>query len=59
MSEVSSSQSITKCFIKELHYDNLTVLYLVQNVYYNGKSQRTISINSHYNAVSHKSRDAI
>ena len=37
---------------------NLTVIYLVQNVYNHGKSQRTISLNSRYNVVFRNGRDA-
>ena len=44
----SSSTSVADLFTKGSHHRNLTVIYLVQNVYYQGKSQRTISLNSHY-----------
>ena len=38
-------------FTKGSHHRNLTVIYLVYNVYNQGKSQRTISLNSHYSVV--------
>ena len=43
----SSSTSVADLFTKMSHLRNLTVIYLVQNLYNQGKSQRTISLNSH------------
>ena len=45
-------------FTKGSHHRNLTVIYLVQNVYNQGKSQRTISLNSHYSVVFRNGWDA-
>ena len=47
----SSSSSVADLFTKGSHHRNLTVIYLVQNVYNHGKSYRTISLNSHYSVV--------
>ena len=38
----SSRTSVVNLFTKGSHHRNLTVIYLVQNVYNQGKSQRTI-----------------
>ena len=54
----SSSKSVADFFTKGSHHRNLTVIYLVQNVYNQGKSQRTISLNSHYSVVFRNGRDA-
>ena len=54
----SSSTSIADLFTKGSHHRNLTVIYLVQNVYNQGKSQITISLNSHYSVVFRNGRDA-
>ena len=43
----SSNKSVSDLFTKLSHHRNLTVIYLVQNVYNQGKSQSTISLNSH------------
>ena len=45
-------------FTRGSHHRNLTVIYLVQNVYNHGKCQRTISLNSHYSVVFCNGRDA-
>ena len=58
MGVASSSNSVADLFTKGSHHRNLTVIYLVQNVYNQGKSQRTISLNSHYSVVFSNGRDA-
>ena len=58
MSVASSSQSVADLFTSGSHHRNLTVIYLVQNVYNQGKSQRTIFLNSLYSVVCRNSRDA-
>ena len=58
MGVASSSKSVSDLFTKGSHHKNLTVIYLVQNVYNQGKSQRTISLNFHYSVVFRNGRDA-
>ena len=58
MGVASSSTSVADLFNKGSHQRNLTVIYLVQNVYNQGTSQRTISLNSHYSVVFCNGRDA-
>ena len=58
MGVASSSASVADLFTKESHHRNLTVIYLVQNVYNQSKSQRTISLNSHYIVVFRNGHDA-
>ena len=58
MGVASSSKSVSDLFTKGSHHRNLTVIYLMQNVYNQGKSQRTISLNSHYSVVFRNGLDA-
>ena len=58
MGVASSSTSVADLFTKKSHYRNLTVIYLLQNVYNQGKSQRTISLNSHNSVVFRNAWDA-
>ena len=58
MGVASSSTSVADLFTKGSHHRNLTVIYLVQNVYNQGKRMRTISLNSHYSVVFRNGRDA-
>ena len=43
--------SVTDLFTKESHHRDLSVVYIVQNLFNNGKEHRTISLNSHYIVV--------
>ena len=58
MGIASSSKSVSDLFTKGSHHRHLTVSYLVQNVYNQGKSQRTISLKSHYSVVFRNGRYA-
>ena len=58
MGLASSSTSVADHLTKGSHHRNLTVIYLVQNLYNHGKSQRTISLNSQYSLVFRNGRDA-
>lgn len=42
------SASITKYFTQGSHHRNLTVIYIVQNLFSQQSTTRTISLNSHY-----------
>ena len=51
MSEASNDKRICDLFIKGSHHRNLSVICLVQNLYYQGKESRTMSLNSQYLVV--------
>ena len=55
---VSSSKSVSDLFTNGSQHRYLIVIYLMNNVYNQEKSQWTISLNSHYSVVFHKGRDA-
>ena len=54
----SSSTSVADLFSKRSLHKNLTVIYLVQHVYNQSKSQITISLNLHYSEVFCNGQDA-
>ena len=54
----SSSTSVADFFTKRSHHRNIPVIYLVQNLYNKGKSQKTILLNSHYSVVFRNGGDA-
>ena len=58
MAEAGNSKTLSNLFTKGAHHKNLTVLYLVQNVYNISKSQRTVSLNTHYDVVFGNESDA-
>src|SRR3990167_1434163 len=57
MSSVGESKQISKLFTQESHHKNLTVIFLVQNLFYHGKEMRNISLNAHYLVLYKNPRD--
>jgi hypothetical protein len=53
-----SSDSVVKFFTQGSHHRNLTVVYIVQNLFNQDKSMRTVSLNAHYITVFKNPRDA-
>ena len=49
---------IAKLFTKKSHHGNLSVIYIVQNLFHQSKSHRTISLNASYLVVTKNVRDA-
>ena len=48
MIDVSKDQRIVNLFTRGSHHRNLSVIYIVQNLFHQGKGSRSISLNSHY-----------
>ena len=48
MIEAGKDSRIVNLFTKESHHRNLSVIYIVQNLFHQGKGNRSISLNSHY-----------
>lgn len=48
---------VTKLFTKGSHHRNVSVLYIVQNIFDRNKELRTISLNSHYIVLFKNPRD--
>jgi KaiC/GvpD/RAD55 family RecA-like ATPase len=46
-----ADEKVTKMFTKESHHRNMSVMFIVQNLFRKNKEQRTISLNSHYIVV--------
>ena len=57
MSEASDTKSLAKLFTKGSHHRNVTILYLIQTMFDQGKSSWTVSLNSHYIIVFLNLRD--
>ena len=57
MSEASNDKRICDLFTKDSHHRNLSVICLVQNLYYQGKESRTMSLNSQYLVLFNNPRD--
>ena len=49
--EVANSKEAEKLFTQLSHHNNLTVIYLNQNLYYQGKCARTLNLNTAYTVL--------
>ena len=54
---VETDNSITQLFTKKSHHQNISVVYIVQNLFGKNKEMRTISLNAHYIALFKNPRD--
>lgn len=57
MSEICSDVRISKMFTKGSHHRNLSVIFIVQNLFYQGKEMRTVHLNSQYLVLFKNPRD--
>ena len=57
LNEMNSKRDFENIFIKKSHHLNISVFFLVQNLFYNSKSMRTISLNCHYIILMKNPRD--
>ena len=54
----ATDKSITNLFTKGSHHRNISVIYIVQNLFNTNKEHRTISLNAHYLVIFKNPRDA-
>ncbi len=57
MEEISNDARASRLFTKYIHHKNLTVFFLVQNMYRQGKSMRDVMLNCQYLFLFKNSRD--
>ena len=58
MSEVSKNEEAAKLFTQGTHHMEISVIYIVQNIFYGEKYSRTISLNCQYIILFKNIRDA-
>ena len=59
MIEAGKDNRIVNLFTKGSHHRNLSVIYIVQNLFHQGKGNRSISFNSHYLFLFKNPRDKL
>lgn len=59
MQQCESDQDILKLFTTDSHHKNISVFFLVQNLFSQGKYTRTISLNCHYLIIMNNPRDML
>ena len=57
MRESSSGGAIVNLFTKGSHHNNLSVIFITQNIFHQGKGQRDISLNAQYIVIFRNLRD--
>ncbi|MPV02350.1 hypothetical protein FVA96_24470 [Escherichia coli] len=57
MNDAGNNIEVQNVFTKYVHHRNLSCIYLVQNVFIQGKSSRTISLNTNYLILFKNPRD--
>ena len=58
MHELSNDQRITGLFTKGCHHRNLSVIFILQNIFHRGKELRDMSLNYHYLVLFKSPRDS-
>ena len=58
MQELSNEKKITNLFTKGCHHRNLSVIFIVQNLFHRGKELRDMSLNCHYLVLFKSPRDS-
>ena len=59
MIEAGKDNRIVNLFTKGSHHRNQSVIYIVQNLFHQGKGNRSISLNSHYMVLFKNPRDKL
>ena len=57
MAQSGKNNRISDLFTKGSHPRNLSVIYIVQNIFHQGKEMRNISLNAHYIVLFKSPRD--
>ena len=57
MIDASKSSQLEKYFVQGSHHKNLTIIFIVQNIFEKGKVMRTSNLNSHYIIIYKNPRD--
>lgn len=57
MNETGDCENLAKLFTKGAHHRNLTVVFIIQNLFHQAKCMRAVSLNSHYMVLFKNPRD--
>lgn len=57
MTESSSGNAIANMFTKGSHHNNLSVIFITQNIFHQSRNARDISLNAHYLIIFRNPRD--
>lgn len=57
MSETVSDPKLASLFTRQSHHENISVIFIIQNLYVQGKRIRDITLNAHYLVIMKTKRD--
>lgn len=57
MEDLGSNKEASKLFTRGIHHNNLSVVFVLQNIFYQAKQMRNISLNNHYFTLMRNDRD--
>jgi hypothetical protein len=57
MSELGSDKNLTNLFTKGSHHNDISIIFISQNIFHQGSQMRTISLNCHYMILMKNPRD--
>lgn len=57
MSELADSKKMCDLFSKHSHHKRISIIFIVQNVFFQGKQMRNIALNCHYMLLTKSRRD--
>jgi hypothetical protein len=57
MAQSGKDKRISDLFTKGSHHRNLSIIYIVQNIFHQGKEMRNTSLNAHYIVLFKSPRD--
>lgn len=59
MAEVADSKQLANLFTKKAHHLNISLIFIVQNLYFKGKQMTTVARNTHYTILFNNRCDVI
>lgn len=59
MQEVASNEQMMNLFTKQSHHMNVSVCFIIQNLFFQSRLMRTISLNAHYIILMRNPRDRL
>lgn len=59
MQEVASNEQMVNLFTKQSHHMNISVCFIIQNLFFQSRLMRTISLNAHYLILMRNPRDRL
>lgn len=57
MAELGNNKKLSNLFTKGSHHNNISIIFIAQNIFHQGSQMRTVSLNCHYTIIMKNPRD--